>query len=51
MSLTRAIQIILVQNRHMALGSTNARLFWHPFLEETDQELHLQAGGSVRWRR
>ena len=51
MSLTRAIQIFLVQNRHMALGSTNARFFWHPFLKETDQELHLRAGGSVRWRR
>ena len=35
----------------MALGSTNARFFWHPFLKETDQELHLRAVGSVRWRR
>ena len=51
MSLTRAIQIFLVQNRHMALGSTNARFFWHPFLKETDQELHLRARESVRWRR
>ena len=51
MSLTRAIQIFLVQNRHMALESTNARFFWHPFLKETDQELHLSPGGSVRWRR
>ena len=51
MSLTRAIQIFLVQNRHMALGSTNACFFWHPILKETDQELHLRAGGNVRWRR
>ena len=51
MSLTRAIQIFLVQNRHMVLGSTNARFFWHPFLKEMDQELRLRAGGSERWRR
>ena len=44
MSLTRAIQIFLVQNRHMAQGSTNARFIWHPFLKETEQELHLRAG-------
>ena len=35
----------------MALGSTNASFFWLPFLKETDQELHLRAGGSVRWRK
>ena len=51
MSLTRAIQIFLVQNRHMALGSTNARFVWHPFLKETDQGLHLRARGSVQWGR
>ena len=51
MSLTRAIQICLVQNRHMALGSTNARNLWHFFWKETEEELHLSAGGSVRWRR
>ena len=46
MSMTWAIQIFLVQNRHMALGSTYARFFWHPFLKETDQELHLRAEGE-----
>ena len=51
MSLTRAIQIFLVQKRHMALRSTNTRFFCNPFLKETDQELHLRAGGSARWRR
>ena len=51
MSLTWAIQIFLVQKRHMELGSTNARFFWHPLLKETDQELHLRAGGSVGWCR
>ena len=51
MSLSRAIQIFLFQNRHMALGSTNTRFFWHPVLKETDQELHLRAGGSVQRRR
>ena len=50
MSLDRAIKIFLVGNRHMALESTNARFFWHPFLKETDQKLHLRAGGSVWWR-
>ena len=43
MSLTRAIQIFPFQNRHMALGSTNARFLWHPFLKETERELYLGA--------
>ena len=51
MSLTRAIEMFLVENRHMGLGSTNARFLPRPFLKETDQELHLRGGGSVRWLR